>query len=333
MATEKQLNQVAELGPQITAIPVDELVVNPSKLGTLTFEAARSDLEIIFQISKELIRLPFQVVPEPAANPIITYLTQCREVVNQIAIFNVESASGAPAAQRDQYVALVKEIATNLLTSAAPWIPFLAYQQGDVQRNIDSMTVAARGIATTFNDAKIEAEKSKLDLSKIVQAARDASPVAGVGVFTADFSEQANALDKDANKWLTVTTWAAGITLTVAVVSMFIHIGDSPAEIAQFLTSKVLALVVLISATVWCGRIYKATMHQAATNRHRAHALKTFQAFTQASDDEGTRNAVLLEATRSIFAISPSGYLETTEQAADSGTKVLEIIKGINGKG
>jgi hypothetical protein len=82
-----------------------------------------------------------------------------------------------------------------------------------------------------------------------------------------------------------------------------------------------------MTATVWCGRIYKATKHQAVTNQHRANALKTFQAFVKAALDDATRDAVLLETTRSIFTIAPSGYLETSEPSAEPVSKLMEIIR------
>ncbi|MFZ1547427.1 MAG: hypothetical protein WAT12_10065, partial [Candidatus Nitrotoga sp.] len=80
--------------------------------------------------------------------------------------------------------------------------------------------------------------------------------------------------------------------------------------------------------TIWCGRIYKALKHQSTVNKHRANALKTFQAFVKAASNDNTRDAVLIETTRSIFASSPSGYLDTTDTPSDPSTKVLEIIKG-----
>lgn len=76
------------------------------------------------------------------------------------------------------------------------------------------------------------------------------------------------------------------------------------------------------------SRIYKALKHQITVNKHRANALKTFQAFVKAASNDNTRDAVLIETTRSIFANSPSGYLDTTDASSDSNTKILEIIKG-----
>ena len=328
MANEAQLTKISELAPQIVDTPIDSLVTDP-RWGTISFEMARQDLEVIFDMVRELQRLPVGIVPEGGFEPILAALTACKDSIKAIQTFTVEQSN--PSQVRDNTIASVKAAATQLLNAAAHWLPFLAYRQGDVQRNIEAMTTAARNIQSQYDQAVTDVNERRKELDGIVLAAREASAVAGVGVFTADFATQADALDTEATTWLKRTTWAAGVTIGVALLSMFIHIGDKPSEIAQFLTSKILALVVLISATVWCGRIYKATKHQAASNRHRSLALKTFQAFAQATEDQATRNAVLLESTRSIFAVGPSGYLDAVE-GNDSGTKVLEVIKGINGK-
>lgn len=328
MATDAQLAKLSELAPQILDTPIDSLVTDP-RWGTISFEMARQDLEVIFDMVRELQRLPVRIVPDGGFDPILNALTVCRDSVKAIQTFTIEQSD--PSGVRASAITNVKSAATQLLNTAAPWLPFLAYRQGDVQRNIESMTTAAKDIRDQYDQAVADASERRKELDGIVLAAREASAVAGVGVFTADFANQADDLETEATTWLKRTTWAAGLTIIVAVLSMFVHIGDKPSEIAQFLTSKILALVVLISATVWCGRIYKATKHQAASNRHRSLALKTFQAFVQATEDQATRNAVLLESTRSIFAVGPSGYLDAVE-SSDSGTKVFEVIKGMNGK-
>lgn len=85
-------------------------------------------------------------------------------------------------------------------------------------------------------------------------------------------------------------------------------------------------LGLLFTSTVWCGRLYKAARHQSAINKHRANALRTFQACTKAASDDDARNAVLMETTKSIFAMTQSGYLEN-EAVPDGGLKIVEVVK------
>ncbi|MDF9787860.1 FtsH-binding integral membrane protein [Polynucleobacter sphagniphilus] len=133
------------------------------------------------------------------------------------------------------------------------------------------------------------------------------------------------ALEENAKTWLWVTAGLAIATVVASIVSFFLPLPQDSgnAGLAQFFTSKIVLLGVLIMATVWCGCIYKAIKHQAAINAHKANALKSFQAFVNATADEATKNAVLLETTRSIFALGTSGYLDQSDGVVDSGTKVI----------
>jgi hypothetical protein len=81
-----------------------------------------------------------------------------------------------------------------------------------------------------------------------------------------------------------------------------------------------------VSATIWTGGIYKALRHRVTENRHKSNALATFRTFVAGTDDPDAKNAVLVEATRSIFAITPSGFIGDRDQT-DAGTRVLEIVK------
>jgi len=84
----------------------------------------------------------------------------------------------------------------------------------------------------------------------------------------------------------------------------------------------------LITATLWCGNLYKAAKHQAAANKFKGNSLKTFQAFVvNATDDDGIRDAVLIETTRAIFSESATGYITNDNSGTEKSTKIVEVIK------
>lgn len=62
------------------------------------------------------------------------------------------------------------------------------------------------------------------------------------------------------------------------------------------------------------------------SNRHRDKALRTFETFAAASTDNSTRDAVLLEATRSIFAPGATGLVDSGESAPGPAA-LLEVIR------
>lgn len=328
MATEEKIQSIMTLVDEVTSSPIEKLISNPN-WGSINFEASRNDFSLLFDLCNHLKLLPINLLPNPVADAFKASLTQARGTIQSIRDFKIEN--GNPTGTRDQLASQITAHTEHLLTTTQGWIAFLAYQKGDIQKNIDELSNALKRANEILNDSKIEIEEKKGEITSIVTAAREASASAGVGVFTSDFEGHATALNLDATKWFKYTVECAIGTLLAAFVSIFIPIEKdaTSAQIFQYISSKLVVLLVLMTATIWCGRIYKALMHQITVTRHRANALKTFQAFVKATTNDSTRDAVLIETTRCIFANSPSGYLDSADAASDSaGTKILEIIKG-----
>jgi hypothetical protein len=75
---------------------------------------------------------------------------------------------------------------------------------------------------------------------------------------------------------------------------------------------------------------YRTHRHLVVVNQHRQSALRTFEAFIKAaSGDDQTKNAVLLEATRCIFAPANTGYLGGEEE--NPSNRIIEIFKTVGG--
>ncbi len=331
MASQAMVDRVVKLAAATTHDPIDSLVSNP-KWGTLNFEVARSDLDLLFSLAGHLGGLPIKLVPDGTAQSFATSLDAANLSIQLMREFALEGNSN-PTQHRDTIVAQIKTNAEALLLTTQGWIAFLAYQKGDVQRNVEALNAAVVTASTLIETAKADAAIARKELDGVVAAAREASATVGVAHFTSDFSGQAGLLETQAGVWLKWTGGLAIATGVAAAVSFLVPIPASAtnAVVVQFMASKLVLLGVLLGATAWCGRTYRALKHQAAVNTHRANALKSFQAFVKATDDPGTRNAVLLETTRSIFSIAPTGYLEGESSGGDAGLKVLEIFKGVTG--
>jgi hypothetical protein len=334
MATQAQLDRIHSAATDIQAVPIDQVVANPAKWGPISFEPARRDLELIVSMATHLSTLPIDILPDNVAEAIATALEVCRDNIKKLLAFDLKQPGNINQLQQ-QIISETTAYAQQLLVAAQGWIPFLAYQRGDVQRNITELTQAVQRAGQVLTEAQASASHTREEIDQIVAAAREASASAGVGVFTSDFAGEAKTLQEDANRWLWGTLTFAALTLLFALATAFVPIQRDVgnAQLIQYMSSKFVILVTLLTATVWCGRLFKAVKHQVATNNHRANALKTFQAFIKASSDDATRDAVLLETTRSIFAIAPSGYLDTSESTPDAGTKIMEIFKGVRGAG
>jgi hypothetical protein len=327
MASEKLIKTFNDLATECTAASADDLLVNRD-WGTINFEGCRPELQRTFDMLNELKILPVVLMPEPSLQTIIGHATPVRDTIKQIKAFSIEG-QGNPAGARDGLVTQLKQQSDAFFTVAHAFIPYLAYRKGDVQKNINELTKSVTGANKLLEDTIGEIAEKKTTIDGIITAARDASASVGVAHFTADFGNEATENNNEGKRWLRATVAAGCITILASVGMMFVPMANdaSKAQIIQLFTSKVLLLALLFTATIWCGRLYKATKHLETLNRHRSNSLKTFQAFVKAASDDASRNAVLMETTRSIFTIAPSGYLDSTDVSSDSSVKIIEVVK------
>jgi ABC-type multidrug transport system fused ATPase/permease subunit len=202
----------------------------------------------------------------------------------------------------------------------------LAYQKGDVAKNIEDLTQSVSNAATLISNAKTDIETKKAEIDGIITQAREASAAAGAAVFTKDFDTESKDQKKAAFRWLLATGVLGFLTLLAAIATWWIGLTadfDGFNAIQAF-GGKIAILVVFFTATLWCGRVYRALMHQATLNRHRALGLQTFQAFSAAASDDASKDAVLLETTRSIFSAGTTGYLDTQDQGSAQAIRLSE---------
>jgi len=69
-------------------------------------------------------------------------------------------------------------------------------------------------------------------------------------------------------------------------------------------------------------------MHQSAINKHRALSIQTLQAFVAAAADPTIKDAVVLEAARSVFGNTSTGYIDDNK-SSDGDIKIFEVAKNI----
>ena len=322
MAQSEQVEKLRQICQECISKPVEELVANPD-WGVINFKEAEPKLKLAFRLFNDLLRLPVDFLPENSINNIVSSIEALVGYINEVKNFN--TLEGNAGQRRDGIIANLSGQIDAFYTEAQHWIPYLAYQQGDVQKQLEELSGAVAEADQILTSAKKETEATKTEIDEIVVAAREASASAGVAHFSSDFTAEAKELEKSARQWLWVT---GGLTLVTLIVAYVFLRMDEPSGLYSVIyhsTTKLIILGTLIAATVWCGKIYRALRHQITTNRHRANAIKTFQAFNKAASDDAARDTVLMETTRAIFGSSPSGYLD--QETAGSGNEQTRIIE------
>ena len=333
MATDQEINDFISQADSCLAFDMDRLV-SRQEWGAINFETGRDDIERIFLLVNLLRTLPLRHLPNNKLPGFTSSLKNICDALKQIDNFKIEQQD--PSGVKESLVDKIRRLVDSFYDAVHIYAPYLAYQRGDVDRNIQTLTQVIKDTESYAVRASQEIKEKREEIDRIVSATREASAKAGVAHFTKDFLEEANDQNKSASTWLKRTTKAAIATFIFAflfiIYSLFF---DIPADRQiQIISSKVLLIIILISTTLWCGRMYKAAQHLYTINKHRANALTTFQAFIQATDDQQTRDAVLLETTRSIFTITASGYIEGGDGGVQDGAlKVVEVVKNLTHTG
>ena len=311
---------------RILAHKQEELITR-SKWGEITFEDRRSDFERIYWFVSQLNAYPVEVLPDSILNSFVSALKTIADHLDQIDKFSVQSSN--PTGTRDSLSNNLHQYTDSLYLQCASWIPFLAHQKGDIARNIANLTKSVKDADGIVTKAKADIEQKSEEIDSIIQTAREASAGAGAAVFTKDFENTANENDKHATKWLWITIGMAVATFAFAMY-LWNNVEVIPVEYNVFiqkLTTKLFALALMLSATIWCGRNYKALKHLATINRHRSLSIKTLQAFSHAATDVQVKDAVLLEATRAVFGNVPTGFIP--DGGSDGDLKIVEVARSI----
>lgn len=339
MPNADQVNKFHDLMRKCREKPVDELLQNPTSWGEIDFKEIQSYIEILFKVMIQLDGLPLNAIPFNIFNSLYTQLQTLHADIKEIQDFSIKKSPASPNLlpenRRDQLCAHVKSRAGKFYEDAFPLLPSLAFQQAeDFQKKTVELERGIREKSEKLDTFEKEFQEKGTKLDNIIAEARKTAGKAGVDIFHEDFSNEAKANQKSAWGWLVVSFLFTVLTLyTSLYFPTHLFISDQSAEfqITQYVTTKVVILGLLFTVTIWCGRMYKASKHLSTVNRHRANALRTFQAFTSAAKDDAAKDAVLMETTKSIFTHTPSGYLDCSETSSDSGLKIVEMIKNARG--
>lgn len=330
MASEDVVQQLREQLDTINRYEKTELISRPEWGTTITFEVARQDIDLIQTISADLSSMPLVHLTDQIARNIMAQIPGVVSHLQQVDEFRVEE--GNASENRDSIAASLQSAAAAFHEAAGLWLPYLAYRRGDVSASVRRTEEAIAGVQTKLQEASAYAERKRTEVDKIVDAAREASASAGVGTFTSEFASEADALASASSKWLCAVVALATLTVLSALGSFFWPALPEDAgswATLRHVVAKLSVIAALFAGTIWCGRIYRALRHQRSINKHRSLSLKTFQAFVQATDDPMIRDAVLMAATRSIFANVPTGFVDDGMAGQDASVNVLEIGKSI----
>ena len=309
-----------------------ELINRQQEWGSINFEEVRADIDLALSIATDLLDLPLQYLTDTVAQEIITHIPQVVSRLEEINTFSLEGRD--PANRRNELCYSLHSEVEVLHAAASPSIPYLAYKRGDVAENMAKLNQAVGDAGRILEDAKISLRDKNNEIEEIIKAIREAAASTGVATFTEEFRDEASILGTKSKNWLIATAIFAAATIGAAIGFYFWPEVSTDAdgwETLRNVASKAAIIAVLFTGTIWCGRIYRALVHQATVNKHRALSLKTFQAFVKAADDPYVRDAVLMAATKTVFGSVLTGLVEH-ENNQDQGVNFVEFGRRSSGE-
>lgn len=307
-----------------------ELISRPS-WGEISFKEAQSSVEIVLDLASSLKALPLEKISPNKARKLSAAFQDAIQVLTEIDSYSISSDSHIH--ERNNLITRINESAEVLSNQAGPIIGFLAYIRGDFDKNIQQISEQLSIAKDTVETAKEEISNKKKQIDDTLSAAREVSANAGAAVFTTAFKDHAVTLSNKSRVWLIITSFLALYSIEASVILTF---GIEPLETEssaiaiQHLFGKFSILAVLFASTIWCGRIYKALVHQSTVYDHKALSIQTLQAFQHSAADAAAKDTVVVEAARAVFSNTPTGFINSGDANAEGSSQIIEIIKQLN---
>lgn len=276
--------------------------------------------------SVDLFDLPY--------NALVSFRDQLNHAISifdQIKSFDPNTSN--PASVRDS---LVNQLEQQYDTYYAICLPILTaglLKSNDLAFERAKLSEMLSEISKEKDKAKTESTIALEEIQEVLEKTRQASVEVGVAQHSLIFKEEANEHKTLSDLWLKRTVNVLIAIGFLGLALLFVPpLGEGTHYLIQFTITKVILLSVLFYGLAICTRNYKAHKHNSILNKHRQNALNTFETFAKAAgNDLQTKNAVLIEATHTIFSNQQTGYLNNDNES-DSPNKIIEIFKNASDK-
>lgn len=331
MAPSHKDNTIKEIKKQIqdiTGLNIEKQLVKAEQLGQYKFVERENEFALMFQLLKEVNDLDLIKVPFNLLQQLNRQLVSLWGIISSIKNFNLEDGKDFQRNKDglinrfDQEEEKSAELVNEVIQIAKLFSPT---DKGDTEVKIEDRIKAVNARAEEIFKFLGAVENQA---NEALMAIHTKTSQTGVSAYAEIFDTQSKQHRTASFLWLTGTALFLIVTIVYAFLLLYYFpIAISANELVQMTITKVIIITALFLGLSLCVRNFRAQKHNQILNRHRHNALRTFEQFTAASSDPETKNAVLLEATRSIFSNQTTGY--HTHESADSDfpSKIIEIVK------
>lgn len=334
-----QQSQEEESRKKLAALVNDIATSNPdglirSDLGPFNFTESLPAFRRIVDLFRALDEVPLDFVPQGTLTKLVTAAEQMNAALDRVRDFD-PPAEQNPSQVQEQIINQLQTAYDKHYENIRSEIAFGSKMGADfsaldaqARQTVQELYDLQRRMEQTLEDAEAQS-------TSILEGMKSAAADAGVAQTSVAFEDEASTQEKAARAWMWATIAVASLTAVAAVLSFAYWLAWAPEDLStaravQIGLAKLLIFSVLYYGLVWTGRNFLAHRHNQTVNVHRQNALRTFHAFVSSASDEATKNAVLLQATQSIFLPQATGYLGTDNSSQNATPQILEIIRGVS---
>jgi|SRR5579862_232852 len=334
MATFEEENaarqRLTQLLTELAGINPQELIREDVLGRDLSFASGVPYFQRMLKLFKDLSDSSLESVPFPVLQQLASLADQARQRFKRIREFSIQTNPSNPTAARDNLINEVRNSYDEAFQSVSPVIAYSVRKGTDFEKLELDARQSVDEIKKILADERTAQAGAVAEITSTLEKVRRAAQEVGVAQHAIHFRDEAKASADSASTWLVITAILAGLTLLFGLGSLaFIIIKTpdyTPSQSVQLAIAKLIIFSVLLSATVWSGRTYRATRHNYVVNKHRQNALSTFETFAKAAVDEATKSAVLVQATTCIFSAQQTGYI-AQEEPEGGFPHILEIVR------
>jgi hypothetical protein len=297
---------------------------------SLNFQNSIPPAERLISLYRRLSTTALEDFPEAILNQIKAQCDADYQKFEQILEFDTSSQQ-TPTTVRDTYIKQLEGAYDPAFNKLSPYISYSLHRSADFQRLDTDARSTLQKIKDEAKSIQESLENQKKSGEEILKDIRETAAEQGVTQQAIYFQTESSTHDSDAEKWEKRTVAVAGALAVFAIGSIFLHKWSWIApvntfETVQLVSSKLLIFGVLTYLLVLSAKNYLNHKHNSIVNKHRQNALMTYKAMVDATDDPGSREAILIQAAGCIYSPQTTGYASGSETPAVSGRSMVEIL-------
>ena len=312
---------------QLNETTVDELK-QEKRLGEVNFAEGAPIFERTLVLFRKLSESNLDSLPIETLRGVVESVEQANTDFDAIKKFSHQENQ---AQDREQFIRSVHGNYQEQFRRITPIIAYSVRVGTDFGRLETNAQETVKRLERLAVQAEEEARAATKKLDETLQDAQAAAAEMGVSQHSIHFKNEADRHQKRKVVWQWITVGIGVVILIAGVWNLRLAWSEndvtSVSQVVQIGLAKLFLFGVLSFGLVWASRVFRAESHNVVINRHRQNSLSSFKAFVSATGDESTKNAVLVQATRSIFSHQPSGFVQETQ--GKSGDQMTEVIRSL----